>query len=215
MRTGDIIEQCGCRYLLLGCEPPISVDFSTVVLVLRGSKFKNIYLYSVILLKDKNYQKAIQNGAFFKLPEVEIRSFKVVSHVDIEEYKVDLLKRQLLDRKFSFNSIEDIKNQYKAVCLKYFNQICDRLKDIPLGQKYIIKQTNRVLQYVGIHPTGSLVFQENGLALEYDVENDLLKEFCALPMSEDDKIDYQFFILKPCGTLYYTYDEFRKKVGMK
>lgn len=161
-------------YLVVGCkelEKPVEL-YDTIQILMGNETFYSL-LYTIVRLdKVTAYKKAIQKNPYYYVKEEE--NFNYIKQVDISRYKVDLVKRKMLDGLIS-DSIKEIKEKQLQRAKEYFAEATKYLKDLKLGQ-VLKSDSGEELAFTGIDLYGQ-IFVYSGYNSASDRSYEQLKKY--------------------------------------
>lgn len=143
VKEGDIFYNTMVQkyYLVIGAQKLQSdLSFYTALCQLErdeGSYMMNIVM--VCLKNNKNYRKSIQTQdlnhiSFNKL--IYSHNMYYDRHISIEKYKIDILKRKMLDN--SFVTIKELYVQQQMNAINYISSCMEYLEQFQMYQKIVI-----------------------------------------------------------------------------
>lgn len=174
LTDGNIYDKDEQKYLLVGAkDTDILLDFEDAVHIKQGKESSYFISYYVIELDyNLTYRENIQRKDFIHVPYSFFISAHLSKRLSLSNYKIDLLKRKMLDVP-DFISVRDFRKRYNQEVNGYLNKSIKLLEKIKIGQ--IITHRNTVdYVYYGIDlEQGKLVLNSTSaescfLSLDYE-----------------------------------------------
>ena len=150
LTDGNIYDKDEQKYLLVGAkDTDILLDFEDAVHIKQGDESSYFISYYVIELDyNLTYRENIQCKDFIHVPYSFFISAHLSKRLSLSNYKLDLLKRKMLDVP-DFISVRDFRKRYNQEVNGYLNKSIKLLEKIKIGQ--IITHRNTVdYVYYGI-----------------------------------------------------------------
>lgn len=165
LKDGNIYIKDEQKYLLVGAiDTDILLDFEDVIHIKQWKESSYYISYYVIELDDNlTYRENIQRKDFIYVPYPFFLSAQLYKRLSLSNYKIDLLKRKMLDVP-DFISLRDFRKRYNQEVNVYLNKSIKTLEKIKIGQ--IITHRNTVdYVYYGVDlEQGKLVLNSTSAA---------------------------------------------------
>lgn len=183
LQDGNIYYKENQKYLLVGAkESDIVMNFEDAVHIKQGKESSYYISYYVIELDDNlTYRENIQRKDFIYVPYPFFLSAQLYKRLSLSNYKIDLLKRKMLDVP-DFISVKEFRKRYNQEVNVYLNKSIKTLEKIKIGQ--IITHRNTVdYVYYGIDlEQGKLVLNSTSAA----------SYFCFISLDYESLFDASF-----------------------
>ena len=135
LKDGNIYTKDEQKYLLVGAkESDIVMNFEDAVHIKQGKEsFYYISYYVIELDNNLTYQENIQRQKFIHVPYPFFLSTHLYKRLSLSKYRVDLLKRKLLDVP-DFISVKEFRKRYNQEVKEYLTKSIKTLEKIKIGQ---------------------------------------------------------------------------------
>lgn len=211
MRVGDVIKDGEDYELVIGILPSdMELRELSLGSIMTAWINKNKYFYEFVLLKISDFsfmEDSFLNAKITIVNHLYMTSVEVVKHINLEPYKMTILKLQMLGKlpsHFVEQEKEQLqeKEQMKAVLMPYLK----KLKDIELGRVYYSRNTTCSYCFLGLSKNGKIgLMTDQGYSVCVDFDEFFYRFY------KERKID--FSIGKTKG--FYTVDKFINLVKKK
>ena len=179
LKDGNIYHGDKKNYLLVGAsDADIMVDFEDAIRIKQVEEGNYLISYYVIELDDNlTYKKNIQTKEFIHVPYPFFLSKDLYKRLPLSNYKVDLLKRKMLDVP-DFISVSEYRKKYDKEVNGYLKQSIKNLEKIPIGQIFVANNNSYI--YYGIDlQRGTLSLKSVGsgfYSIEYETVIETFKK---------------------------------------
>lgn len=167
MRIGDLVQYCGCYYYLVIGITPIKefnadiISFSDALRIFKKDYDIDVsYNFVTLQMKDiKDIRNSIQYGNLYLIDRYKKQYCRVVKHISLSDYEVDLVKLKLMGKLPELMTIDDGIKTERDIAKKALREYCKHIAETEIGTEYRDNNKQKYL-YLGVDTSGGIGLQE-------------------------------------------------------